>query len=105
MVLAKFILESRWLSKIIVEGEATTVIATVMKFRNKSGLQLVALLLISAYSTLACFQWLPPLYSAALPNGYRKVVRQWETRQQHPEEPAIDPVAFEKAYREFNKGK
>ena len=105
MVLALFILYNRWRSKIIVEGEETTVLATLMKFRNKSGLQLVALVLISAYSTLAYFQWLPPLYSGALPNGYRNVVRQWETRQQNPDRRVTDPEAFEKAYREFIKGR
>jgi len=49
----------------------------------------------------SCFcRVLPPLYHGSLPNGYTKVVNQWQQ-----DNTKTDPTEFEWAYNKFLKGK
>ncbi len=85
---------------VIIEGEETSAVQKVQRFRNKSGLQLVGFGLIIAYYSLNTLHMLPPLYFGSMPNGYAKVVTQQGKDSKLP-----DPKVFEEAYKRFIKGK
>ncbi len=100
MCLVAFLLFGWWKGRVILNGEETSAWKKVIQFRNKSGIQLVFFTLTVSYFILNSIQILPPLYVGSLPNGYTKVVQQWEhdNTQTNPDE-------FERAYEKFLEGK
>ncbi len=103
--LVGFVIVGWWKGMVIVNGEEVSAWEMVTRFKNKTGVQLVVLTLATTYSMLSSFQLLPPLYVGSLPNGYSKVVRQWDERKDDGSQKITDPTEFEKAYKEFLKGK
>ena len=95
-----FIVFGWWKGRVILNGEETSAWKKAIQFRNKSGIQLVFFTLAVSYFVLSAIRVLPPLYIGSLPNGYTKVVQQWEhdNTQTNPEE-------FERAYEKFLEGK
>jgi hypothetical protein len=63
--------------------------------------------LLIAYSSLSVINFLPPLYFGSMPNGYLKVLHQaGEGKTENdPVSKRTDPKAFEKAYKDFVRGK
>ena len=98
LCLVVFVLSGR--RRVIIEGEETSAIQEALRFRNKSGIQLIGFGLIIAYSSLNALNLLPSLYFGAMPNGYSKVVSQQGRGNAMP-----DPKAFEEAYKRFVKGR
>ncbi|MEQ9593004.1 MAG: hypothetical protein RLN86_10410, partial [Cyclobacteriaceae bacterium] len=89
-----------WKGRVIINGVENSAMRKVVQFRNKSGIQLIVLALVSAYALLNSVQVLPPLYVGSLPNGYSKVVKQWQEDKSD-----VNPKEFEDAYRKFLEGK
>ncbi len=97
---AAFVLFGWWKGWVILNGEETSAWKKVIQFRNKSGIQLIFFTLASLYFMLNTVHLLPPLYNGALPNGYSKVVNQWQQ-----DKSKTDPADFEQAYKKFLEGK
>jgi hypothetical protein len=95
-----FVVFGWWKGWVIINGEETTAWKKVIQFRNKSGIQLIFFTLASLYFILNSANLLPPLYNGSLPNGYSKVVGQWQKDKTKP-----DPTDFEQAYKKFLEGK
>jgi hypothetical protein len=95
-----FVLFGWWKGLVILNGEETSAWKKVIQFRNKSGIQLIFFTLASLYFILNSVHVLPPLYNGSLPNGYSKVVNQWQE-----DKTKTDPSDFEKAYKKFLEGK
>ncbi|MEQ8302830.1 MAG: hypothetical protein RIB47_05520 [Cyclobacteriaceae bacterium] len=89
-----------WKGRVIINGVENSAMRKVVQFRNKSGIQLIVLALAAAYALLNSIQVLPPLYVGSLPNGYSKVVQQWQEDRSN-----VKPKEFEEAYRKFLEGK
>jgi hypothetical protein len=100
-----FVVIGWWKGTVIVNGAETSAFHRVIRFKNKTGIQLIVLTLFATYSILASLQVLPSLYVGSLPNGYAKVVRQWEMKVNDPGVPPTNPNEFEKAYKKFLEGK
>jgi hypothetical protein len=97
---AAFVLFGWWKGWVILNGEETSAWKKVIQFRNKSGIQLIFFTLASLYFMLNTVHLLPPLYNGALPNGYSKVVNQWQQ-----DKSKTYPADFEQAYKKFLEGK
>jgi hypothetical protein len=89
-----------WRGRVILNGEETSAFIKVIQFRNKSGIQLIFFTLASLYFVLNSVNLLPPLYNGSLPNGYSKVVEQWQK-----DKTSTNPDDFEEAYKKFLEGK
>jgi len=100
-----FLVIGWWKGKVMVEGEETNALRFLSTFQNNSGIQLAMLLIVVSYFSLDKLNVLPPLYFGSLPNGYLKVVRNWETGKNNATTKATDPAAFEEAYKKFINGK
>ncbi len=98
--LLSFVVFGWWKGQVILNGEETSAWTKVMQFRNKSGIQVIFFAFASFYFLLSSVQILPPLYNGSLPNGYSKVVQQWQQ-----DKSKADPGDFEQAYKKFIKGK
>ncbi len=98
--LLSFVVFGWWKGQVILNGEETSAWKKIIQFRNKSGIQLIFFTLASLYFVLNAAHLLPPLYNGALPNGYSKVSDQWQK-----DKTKTDPTDFERAYKEFSKGK
>ena len=97
---AAFIIFGWWKGWVLINGEETSAWKKVIQFRNKSGIQLIFFTLTSLYFILNSVHVLPPLYNGSLPNGYSKVVNQWQE-----DKTKTDPSEFEAAYKKFLEGK
>ena len=97
---ATFVVFGWWKGLVIINGEETSAWKKVIQFRNKSGIQLIFFTLASLYFILNSARLLPPLYNGSLPNGYSKVVDQWQK-----DKTKTNPVDFEQAYKKFLEGK
>ena len=97
---ATFVVFGWWKGYVIINGEETSAWKKVIQFRNKSGIQLIFFTLASLYFILNSARLLPPLYNGSLPNGYSKVVDQWQK-----DKTKTNPVDFEQAYKKFLEGK
>mgnify|MGYP001170221336 FL=1 len=95
-----FVLFGWWKGRVILNGEETSAFIKVIQFRNKSGIQLIFFTLASLYFVLNTVHLLPPLYNGSLPNGYSKVVDQWQK-----DKTRTNPTDFEQAYKKFLEGK
>lgn len=95
-----FVVFGWWKGWVIINGEETSAWKKVIQFRNKSGIQLIFFTLASLYFILNAAHLLPPLYNGSLPNGYTKVVNQWQQ-----DKTKTDPTEFEAAYKKFLEGK
>ncbi|MBS1554456.1 MAG: hypothetical protein JSU09_05990 [Bacteroidetes bacterium] len=89
-----------WKGRVIINGEETSAWKKVIQFRNKSGIQLIFFTLASLYFVLNSAHLLPPLYNGSLPNGYAKVVNEWQQ-----DKTKTNPTEFEAAYKKFLEGK
>ncbi len=98
--IAAFTFFGWWKGRVIINGVENSAMRKVVQFRNKSGIQLIVLALVAAYALLNSVQVLPPLYVGSLPNGYSKVVQQWQEDKSN-----VNPKEFEDAYRKFLEGK
>jgi hypothetical protein len=97
---AAFLVFGWWKGLVILNGEETSAFKKVIQFRNKSGIQLIFFTLASLYFILNATHVLPPLYNGSLPNGYSKVIDQWQI-----DKTKTDPADFEQAYKKFLEGK
>lgn len=97
---AVFVVFGWWKGWVILNGEETSAWKKVIQFRNKSGIQLIFFTLASLYFLLNAAHLLPSLYNGSLPNGYVKVVNQWQQDKTN-----TDPIEFEQAYKKFLEGK
>lgn len=95
-----FVVFGWWKGWVIINGEETSAWKKVIQFRNKSGIQLVFFTLASLYFVLNAVHLLPQLYKGSLPNGYTKVVDQWQK-----DKTKTNPDDFEQAYKKFLEGK
>lgn len=95
-----FVVFGWWKGWVIINGEETSAWKKVIQFRNKSGIQLIFFTIASLYLVLNATRLLPPLYNGSLPNGYSKVVDQWQQ-----DNTKTNPTEFERAYNKFLEGK
>lgn len=95
-----FLIFGWWKGTVILNGEETSAWKKVIQFRNKSGVQVIFYTLASLYFVLHTAHLLPPLYNGSLPNGYSKVVEQWQK-----DKTKTNPDEFEQAYKKFLEGK
>lgn len=95
-----FVVFGWWRGWVIIDGEETSAWKKVIQFRNKTGIQLIFFTLASLYFVLNAAHLLPPLYNGSLPNGYSKVVEQWQK-----DKTKTNPADFEQAYKKFLEGK
>ena len=84
----------------LIEGDEVTAMQRVLRYKNKSGIQLIILGLVTAYYLLSTFNILPPLYVGSMPNAQQQVVRDWQK-----DNSKTNPQDFEQAYKTFLKGK
>jgi len=91
-----FLMFGWWKGQVILNGEETSAFKKVIQFRNKSGIQLIFFTLASLYFVLNSTHLLPPLYNGSLPNGYSKLVDQWQQ-----DKTRTNPDDFEQAYKKF----
>lgn len=103
--LVAFFVFGWWKGRVIVNGEEVSAWHKVLRFKNKTGIQLILLTLFAVYSLLSSYNVLPPLYVGSLPNGYAKVVRQWEVNKVDSNSKQVNPLEFEQAYKKFLKDK
>jgi len=99
--LITFAIAGWWTGKVILNGDETSAWIKVIQFRNKAGIQLVFFAVAALYFVLNAVHLLPPLYEGSLPNGYSKVVRQWESGKNNPNQKPTYPPDFVQAYKKF----
>lgn len=95
-----FVVLGWWKGTVIINGEETSAWKKIVQFRNKSGIQLIFFTVATLYFVLSSVHLLPPLYNGSFPNGFAKVVDQWEK-----DKSKVNPAEFEQAYKKFLEGK
>ena len=71
-----------------------------IRYKNKSGIQLIILGLVTVYYLLSTLNILPSLYVGSMPNAHQQVVR-----DRQKDKNKTNPQDFEQAYRTFLEGK
>ncbi len=100
ILIVAFLVIGWWRGSVLIEGEEVTAMHRVVRYKNKSGIQLVILGLVTAYYLLSNFNILPPLYVGSMPNAHQQVVREWRL-----DNSKTNPQDFELAYKTFLRGK
>jgi hypothetical protein len=100
ILIAVFLVIGWWRGIVLIEGEEVTAMQRVVRYKNKSGIQLIILGLVTAYYLLSSLNILPPLYVGSMPNAHQQVVREWQQ-----DNSKTSPQDFEQAYKTFLEGK
>lgn len=100
ILIAAFLVIGWWRGSVLIEGEEVTAMQRVVRYKNKSGIQLIILGLVTAYYLFSNFHILPPLYVGSMPNAHQQVVRDWQK-----DKSKTNPQDFEQAYKTFLEGK
>lgn len=100
ILIAAFLVIGWWRGSVLIEGDEVTAMQRVVRYKNKSGIQLIILGLVTVYYLLSTLNILPSLYVGSMPNAHQQVVRDWQKDKNK-----TNPQDFEQAYRTFLEGK